>query len=135
MFAFVIGFGLLCQFLSIAFDNRWVACALAFLVLFVVLILPAISAAMTEAGNTWFTINLAYVNPFFAFWEMTDTTGVDYSRWAAQHLILFGAPMWLATSVLWTIIGSLSLLGTLPFVARRAMTSKIIPYEEMVVSA
>jgi len=131
---FVIGFSMLCQFLSIAFNNRWVAWAIAYLILFVILVLPWISGLMTDSGSPWFTVNLAYLNPFFALGEMTEVYGSPYTVWLAKNLVLGGLPMWLPTTVLWTVIGCASFLATLPFVARRAMTSKAIPYEEMVVS-
>ncbi len=134
MLTSIVGFALVCQFLSIAFGNRWVACALAYLILFVVLILPGLSALMGDNGTPWFTVNLAYFNPFFAFAQLSDTGGTAFDQWAVQHLVMGGIPFWLVTSVLWTVMGSLALLGALPFVARRAMTSKVIPYEEMVVS-
>ena len=102
--------------------------------LFVILILPVVSGIMTDNGTPWFTVNLAYFNPFVAFVEMTEAGNTTFSHWAGQHLALGGVPMWLTTSVLWTIVGCGSFMATLPFVARRAMTSKAIPYEEMVIS-
>jgi hypothetical protein len=89
---------------------------------------------MIESGSPWFTVNLAYLNPFFGLAEMTETASSPYSMWLVKTLVLGGVPMWIPTTILWTLIGCASFLGTLPFVARLAMTSKAIPYEEMVVS-
>jgi ABC-type transport system involved in multi-copper enzyme maturation permease subunit len=132
---FVVGFALVCQFLSVAFNNRWVACALAYLVLFLVLILPSLSAAMGENGTPWITVNFAYFNPFCAFGEMTEGAGGSFGNWAVHALAFGGVPFWLATSAAWTVVGALSFIATLPFVARRAMRSKAIAYEEMAVPA
>ena len=134
MIVFVIGFALLCQMLSIAFTNRWIAWAMAYLFLFLILVLPWLSGVMADNGNPWITVNLAYLNPFFALAEMTEGSGTGFSAWAGQHLVMGGVPMWLATTIIWIIVGSVSFIATLPFVARRAMTSKVIPYEDMVVS-
>ena len=98
------------------------------------MILPALSSIMTDNGTPWVTVNLAYFNPFLAFVEMSESGNTAFTNWATQHLALGGVPMWLSTSVLWTIVGCVSFMATLPFVARRAMTSKAIPYEEMVIS-
>jgi ABC-type transport system involved in multi-copper enzyme maturation permease subunit len=131
----VVGFSLICLFLSVAFRNRWVAWMLAYLFLLMVLILPPICQTalnndeMGMFGRVF--VNLAYFNPIHALAQMTDPAGY----WSQNSLILSPMPMWAVTTFTWVVVGSLCCLLTLPYVVRQAKVNAPIPFEEMVAEA
>lgn len=130
----VVGFSLFCMFLSVAFRNRWVAWILAYILLLVVLIGPELSHipaySSTEPG---YGVNLYYLNPIQPIIQMADPNNY-YNKPLLDHgwMLLGTTPMWKAVSVVWLLIGILSFLLTLPFIAREKQKTAAIPYEEMV---
>jgi len=121
--AFVFGFGLFSQFLSVAFGNRWIGIALAYLSMVVILFLPVLYGIASNSYEHSGLEGGGFLDPLWAIGEMTNTKAPDA-----------GLPFWLLGSVSWIVLGSLSLLATVPFVARRAMKSSVVPYEELVIN-
>jgi len=115
LFASVIGFALFCQFLSTLCRNRWVAWLFASLFLILTWVLPALArASATPYSPPGISVNLFYFNPVTALCQMSE----NYNH--AQYLLFETAyPVWQVTTVLWLIIGALSLLLTFPLVARQ----------------
>jgi ABC-type transport system involved in multi-copper enzyme maturation permease subunit len=132
LFAFVIGFSLLCLFLSVAFRNRWVALMLAYLLLIAIWIVPTTSMGNGSDVPTGVSVNLYYLNPAMAIFQITEPVQfVEFSR----HLNFKDVAMAHATANSWLGFGLLSLLLTLPFIQRERKKNAEIPFEEMVANA
>ena len=78
LFAFVIGFSLLCLFLSVVFRNRWVAWMLAYLLLIAIWIVPATSWATAATFLPASSVNLDYLNPVLAVFQITEPVQFCY---------------------------------------------------------
>lgn len=118
LLASVAGFALLCQFLSVACRNRWVAWLFAMLFFGVISLVPLVSrASASQYSPPGFSINLFYFNPMIAICQMSDNYNyAEFLMFEHSH------PVWLVTSVLWLIVGAFSLLFTFALVARQRKT-------------
>ena len=132
LLSFVVGFSLFCQFLSVAFRNRWVAFLLSSITIVLILFLPLLNIASAGQDIPFFTVYLFFLNPLAPLLQMTDPNtfgGVSADqKWA----YLFMIPWWIYCTLGWSVIGGLSFLLMLPFVRREAKSNKPIPYEELV---
>jgi ABC-type transport system involved in multi-copper enzyme maturation permease subunit len=133
LLAFTLGLALFCMCLSIAFRNRWVAWFLSNMFLLLLLLGPERARQPLYDGmEPGAFINLYYLNPIQSLWQMGEPT----SYWAHNSQLAIGkASMWLCVTEGWLLIGALSLLVMLPFVARERKINAEIPYEELVAEA
>jgi ABC-type transport system involved in multi-copper enzyme maturation permease subunit len=133
LLAFVLGLSLLCMFLSVAFRNRWVAWFLCNVFLVCMVVAPERARQPIYDGmEPGITVNLYYLNPIQSLYQMGDPAGY----WDHNNMLPMGhLSMWLCVTLGWLTIGGLSLLLTLPFVARERKINEEIPYEELVAAA
>ena len=72
----MLGFGLFCQFLSVAFRSRWIAWLIATLLLILVFVVPEIATYRANSpAPTWNLFNqllcdLFYLNPLQSILQM-----------------------------------------------------------------
>jgi ABC-2 type transport system permease protein len=136
LMATVLGLGLFCQFLSVAFRNRWIAWLIASLLLLLIFIVPEIAtyAATSKADLGLFNqllCDLFYLNPLQSILQMiSPTTYMEH-----RYLTFSAFPVWQVTTAVWLIIGALSFVATLPFAHREGKRQVPIPYEEQVMEA
>ena len=136
LLATVFGLGLLCQFLSVAFRNRWVAWLIASLLLILIFIVPEISSysANTQADLGFFNqllCDLFYLNPLQSILQMVHPASyLDH-----RYLTFFDVPVWQVTTEAWLLLGGLSFVAALPFARREGKRQVAIPYEEQVMEA
>jgi len=133
--AFVLGFALFALFLSVAFRNRWVALALAYVALFAIWVLPVTttyayptSSRPQPSPQIW----VALLNPTMSIHQIYDPwdfVHYDQVRAFQDHVL------WQETTCLWLGIGALSLLLTVPLVQRERKHGADIPFEELVATA
>ncbi len=130
LLAFTLGFSLFCMFVSIALRNRWVAWFLCNLFLLLVMIAPERARQPVYDGmEPGSLINLYYLNPIQSLYQMGDPA----EFWVHNNMLPIGhLPMWLFVTNSWLIVGGLSLVLMLPFIARERKTNEEIPYEELV---
>lgn len=136
LLATVLGFGLFCQFVSVAFRSRWISWMLSSLLLVFVLIVPEISSysVNTQADLSLFNqllCDLFYLNPIQTVLQMVSPTTYMEHR----YLTFPDVPVWQVTTCAWLIIGGLSFLAALPFARREGKRQIPIPYEEQVMEA
>ncbi len=130
--ATVFGFGMLCLFLSVLFRNRWIAWLIAYVLLLLVLTVPEIAnySASSKADLSLFNqllCDLYYLNPIQCLLQMASP-----GKYMDHRYITFGdVPVWQVTACVWTIIGVLSFLASLPIAYRQGKKSVPIPYEGM----
>ena len=133
LLATVLGLGLLCQFLSVAFRNRWIAWLIASLLLILIFIVPEISnySAASQADLGFFNqllCDLYYLNPLQSILQMVHPAiYMDH-----RYLTFSEVPVWRVTTCSWLILGGLSFLASLPFARREGLRQVPIPYEEQV---
>ena len=133
---FVVGFSLLCQFLSVAFRNRWIAFVLASLILGVILFLPLVNLATAGGDTPFFTAYLVLLNPLVPLLPMTDPSVFAPSGPTnSSYMVDLAYPIWFYCAAGWGLIGAISFAFMLPFVRREAKSSKPIPYEELIAEA
>jgi ABC-2 type transport system permease protein len=136
LLATVFGLGLLCQFLSVAFRNRWIAWLIASLLLLLILIVPEITSysATSQADLGFFNqflCDLFYLNPLQSILQMVHPANYMEHR----YLTFPNSPVWQVTTTSWLLIGGLSFVATLPFAWREGQRQVPIPYEEQVMEA
>jgi ABC-type transport system involved in multi-copper enzyme maturation permease subunit len=136
LLATVLGLGLFCQFLSIAFRNRWIAWLIASLLLVLMFIVPEITtySANTRADLGLFNqllCDLFYLNPLQSILQMLHPVAYMEHR----YVTFSDVPVWQVTTYAWLIIGGLSFLAALPFAQREGRRQVPIPYEEQVMEA
>jgi hypothetical protein len=134
--ATILGFGLFCQFLSVAFRSRWIAWLIATLLLILVFIVPEIAtySANSRADLGLFNqllCDLFYLNPLQAILQMIHPSNYMEHR----YLTFPDTPVWQITTLTWLAIGGLSFVATLPFAQREGKRQVPIPYEEQVMEA
>ena len=131
--AYVLGLSLFCMFLSVAFRNRWVAWLLCNVFLLCMLVAPERARQPVYDGmEPGIGIHLYYLNPIQALYQMGDPA----AYWDHNSMLPMGnMSMWLNVTVSWLVVGALSVLLTLPFVARECRINEEIPYEELVAAA
>ncbi len=135
LLATVLGLGLFCQFLSVAFRSRWIAWLIASLLLLLMFIVPEIAtySANSKADLGFFNqllCDLFYLNPLQSILQMIHP--VNYME---HRYLTFNIPMWQVTTCAWLALGGLSFLATLPFAHREGKRQVPIPYEEQVMEA
>ncbi|MCW3095097.1 MAG: family transporter protein [Chthonomonadaceae bacterium] len=136
LLATMLGLGLFCQFLSVAFRSRWIAWLIASLLLVLIFIVPEIStySANTQADLGLFNqllCDLFYLNPLQSVLQMIHP--VNYME--HRYLTFPDSPVWQVTTYSWLAIGGLSFIATLPFARREGKRQVPIPYEEQVMEA
>ena len=136
LLATMLGLGLFCQFLSVAFRSRWIAWLIATLVLLLIFVVPEIStySANSQADLGLFNqllCDLFYLNPLQSVLQMIHPTNYMEHR----YLTFPDSPVWKVTTGAWLTIGGLSFLATLPFAQREGRRQVPIPYEEQVMEA
>lgn len=136
LLATMLGLGLFCQFLSVAFRSRWIAWLIASLSLLLIFIVPEIStySASSRADLGLFNqllCDLFYLNPLQSVLQMLHPLNYMEHR----YLTFSDVPVWQVTTISWLAIGGLSFLATLPFAQREGRRQAPIPYEEQVLEA
>jgi len=136
LLATMLGLGLFCQFLSVAFRSRWIAWLIASLILLLIFIVPEIStySATSQADLGIFNqllCDLFYLNPLQSILQMIHPANYMEHR----YLTFTDVPVWQITTISWLAIGALSFIATLPFAAREGKRQVPIPYEEQVMEA
>jgi hypothetical protein len=118
LLASVVGFALMCHFLSVLCRNRWVAWSFAMLFFGVISLVPLVArAGASQYSPPGFSINLFYFNPVVAICQMSDNYNfAEFLMFEHSH------PIWLVTSILWLVVGTFSLLLTFALVARQRKT-------------
>jgi len=101
----VVGFALLCQFISTLFRNRWVGWVFGNIFLGILWILPALGFASQPPD---LRANLFALNPTYVLSDMVNTIPMTKQL---EILQVFPS-LWQATLVFWAILGGMSLLLT-----------------------
>ncbi len=129
MLAVTFGYTLFCLLLSAVFRNRWVAWALAYLLMIMVWVVPVTSRGNGGDIKTGVMVNAYYLDPLQAIYQITE----PLNFYEYQHFLnIKEVAMWRAVSLSWIGLGLLCFLLLLPLMRNERKKNVDVPFEETV---
>ena len=127
--AMTFGYTLFCLLLSAVFRNRWVAWALAYLLIIMVWVVPVTSRGNGGDIKTGVMVNAYYLDPLQAIYQITE----PLNFYEFHHFLnIKEVAMWRAVSLSWIGLGLLCFLLMLPLMRNERKKNGDVPFEETV---